>query len=115
MWVKYLSLKLNVAISAVVRSITIDFSCVTANRGLVQITATPAAFSCSFASSLARLPDERAGLSITRTSTPRAFADTSASSRTGEVNANILTLIELMRAIRQRPHGFDPVLRLHED
>jgi hypothetical protein len=65
--VKYFTPKLKVAINALRLSTTMDFTWVTAKAGLLQITVQLPACRPAFISSLARLPEERAGFSITRT------------------------------------------------
>src|SRR5262249_22082345 len=96
--VKYLSEKLKVATRARAPSITMDFSWVTANAGLLHWTGTLACSKALKLSSLARLPDDRWGFSITRTARPRRCASISAWTRCGSSSVNCLTSIDRVAA-----------------
>src|SRR5215471_4560017 len=67
-----------------------DFSCVTANAGLLSITSTPEFLSFLRVGLFSGSPPRRAGFSITRTLTPRFCAAITAARSAGSENKNIL-------------------------
>ena len=107
---KYFTPKLKVAISAARLSTTMDFSWVTAKAGLLQITVQPLACKRDFISSLARLPEERAGFSMIRTLTPRAWAAISAWAMSSEVKVNIFRQTVFAAPLIQVQHRLAPLL-----
>ncbi len=77
---------------------TIDFSCETSKSGWVSRDWIPTAFNLRWASRFSDLPDRRAGLSMTRTLTPRLCAATSARMSRGSEKRNIFTRMDVFAA-----------------
>jgi hypothetical protein len=97
-----------VAISARRSSTTMDFSCVTTKSGLVHWTAMPVCCSCAKTASFGRSPEERCGLSITRTATPRRWASMMACTRRGSLKVNYLTRNDFVAAVISVSTGSTP-------
>src|SRR5947208_11672743 len=77
---------------------TIDFSCVRSNAGLLSLTSTPAFSNACRVAAFSVSPLRRAGFSITRTCTPRLRAVITAASNAGSENRNILIRSDLRAA-----------------
>src|SRR5262245_25143831 len=88
--VRFFRSQLSDLTNAFASSTTIDFSCVTANAGLLSLTSIPARSSFFRVASFSASPPRRAGFSITWTLTPRWCAAMTASSKSGSENRNIL-------------------------
>src|ERR1700760_1553437 len=83
-----------------------DFSCVRSKAGLLSSTSTPAADNAARLSSFSETPLRRLGLSMTRTTTPRRCASTTAAISDGSVKTNILMRSDLVACLMASKIGF---------